>query len=189
MHTITAVRPRAGRPFPAGASLIQPAAIFICALFLLKILIGSSQDARNRTPLGAQFTAGAVGGGQAPSLDVGQPPLLTGLQHKSGPLGVLMQLARAPGNDTRAREALYYPEAWVQQRLRGESVPPVARVASVLISRKYKLLFVKCTKTAGEVADPASCLALRAAVRMLTRHVGNGRRLHVPARHGVGASC
>lgn len=146
-------RTRVSRPSSACASLAQPTALFLCALCLFKVFTGSSHEASNQTPQTAQLIIGGGSVQPAPPLDVTQPPLLAGLQRKSGPLGVLTRLAGVASDDPRAREALYYPEEWVRQRLRGSRTPPVARMASVLISHKYRLLFVKCTKTAGEGRD------------------------------------
>lgn len=128
-------------------------ALVLCAIWLFRAFIGSSTI--TITALKTQTAQPNVGGdsGQGAALDVGHAPLLAGLQQKSGPLGVLTQLAQIADDDPEARQTLYYPQAWVQQRLRGEHPPPVARVGSVLISHKYKLLYVKCTKTAGEQAD------------------------------------
>lgn len=82
-------------------------------------------------------------------LGVTRPSLLAGPQRKHGPLGIITQLRNAYKQNGSAVEE--FPMEWVAARLRGarQAKPPL-RVAHIMLSNHFKLIYVKCTKTAGE---------------------------------------
>ena len=89
----------------------------------------------------------ASGAGRGAAFDVLTPPSLHGQVAKRGPLAYVAQLA-ALREDQQARD-LYFPEAWMQRRVKGERSAPPAAPAPIMWNDKYKIIFVKNVKTAG----------------------------------------
>lgn len=74
---------------------------------------------------------------------------MAGKQRKHGVLGILGQLSKS--NMSHVEAAELFPQEWVAARLAGRRhTPPPLRVAHVMLSNRYKLIYVKCTKTAGQ---------------------------------------
>lgn len=124
---------RAGR-LAAGAGLL-----------LAACLLGSIRHKQAVWPVSS-----ARIGAQAPEIgfDVAVPSSLAGKTQKHGKLGILTQLNRA--HKQHGEAVPLFPPEWVAQRVGGDRhAPPPLRVAHIMISDKYKLVYVKCTKTAG----------------------------------------
>lgn len=84
----------------------------------------------------------------AAALDVSVPSSLAGRQRKHGPLGILTQLNRE--HKQHGEAVPLFPPEWVVQRVGGvRQAPPPLRVAHIMVSEKFKMVYVKCTKTAG----------------------------------------
>lgn len=126
---------RASR-FAAGAGLL----LAVC-------LLSSARQKHYTWP-----NSGALSGAaQAPatSIDVALPSALAGRQQKHGPLGILVQLNRA--HKEHGQAVPLFPPEWVSQRVGGDRrAPPPLRVSHIMLSEHYKLIYVKCTKTAGK---------------------------------------
>lgn len=91
--------------------------------------------------------ASAVTAPQVWTLDtynVESPAATHGLLKKNGPLGVL-----AMAGSGRTYEELCYPVPWREARLRGVKERLPAKCSSIMFNDKYKLIYVKCPKTAG----------------------------------------
>lgn len=67
-----------------------------------------------------------------------------GSLRKRGPLPALVQLAAG-----RSPAELSYRDAWAAQRLAGGAPPFPSKWCAVMFNDKYKLIYLKCPKTAG----------------------------------------
>lgn len=81
---------------------------------------------------------------RAPHLELESGTPVHGRLRKWGPIPVLLELAAG-----HSWANLSYREAWAMQRLSGVRPPPPAKVCTVMYNHKYKLIFLKCPKTAG----------------------------------------
>lgn len=82
-------------------------------------------------------------------LAVSMPSMMAGRQRKHGPLGILTQLSKAYKHGGEA--VPMFPSDWVAARVDGERhAPPPLRVAHIMMSNHYRIIYVKCTKTAGK---------------------------------------
>ena len=75
------------------------------------------------------------------ALDVSSPVRLHGPVTKHGPLGLLQQLGALP--EGGAAWDVFFPEPWVQQRLKGERPPPPSKMCPITWNDKYKFIFIK----------------------------------------------
>lgn len=155
---------RAGR-LAAGAGLL-----------LAACLLGSIRHKQAVWPVSS-----ARIGAQAPEIgfDVAVPSSLAGKTQKHGKLGILTQLNRA--HKQHGEAVPLFPPEWVAQRVGGDRhAPPPLRVAHIMISDKYKLVYVKCTKTAGEASGAGGWVRWPAA-HMLPRGVTAAAYVRPPA--------
>lgn len=124
-------------------------AVVAVGLFLLFINSGCNKDTLpgNNAFLGLR----------APEqLAVTNPSRLAGRQNKHGPLGILAQLNKAYKQGGEA--VPLFPPDWVAARVGGKrQAPPPLRVAHVMMSNHFKMIYVKCTKTAGKFGDNMCC--------------------------------
>lgn len=67
-----------------------------------------------------------------------------GLVTKGGPLAVVSMLAEG-----RKWNDLLFPPHWIKQRLAGDKADPPSKYCNPMINDKYKLIYLKCPKTAG----------------------------------------
>ncbi|KAI3432825.1 hypothetical protein D9Q98_010409 [Chlorella vulgaris] len=77
-------------------------------------------------------------------LDAATLARIHGLVTKGGPLAVVSKLAEG-----RKRSDLLFPPDWVKQRLAGDKADPPSKYCNAMISDKYKLIYLKCPKTAS----------------------------------------
>ncbi|KAI7840973.1 hypothetical protein COHA_005202 [Chlorella ohadii] len=75
-------------------------------------------------------------------LEAGTP--VHGRMRKRGPLPSLVELAAG-----RSAAELGYRDAWAAQRLAGSKPPFPSKWCAIMFNDKYKLIFLKCPKTAG----------------------------------------
>lgn len=131
-------------------------ALLVCMVLLAPAVVFRNTDSRRALDAGirALVFPGSSSGGTL--LDVGEPKRLYGRQRKHGPLAILTQLQGLDNPSIRkdgyGRGHLdLYPPQWVKERLAGNVREPLYREAGLMVSDRYKLIFVKCTKTAGGI--------------------------------------
>ncbi|KAL4423855.1 hypothetical protein ABPG75_001156 [Micractinium tetrahymenae] len=139
------------------------AALLLCTILLAPAALFSTDSRRVLRAL-AVVVGGGGGCGDGTQLDTAQPSQLDtaqpsrrfGRQRKHGTLGILTQLHGLQNPQFRVdgygRGHLdLYPPQWVKERLAGNTREPLYREAGLMVSDRYKLVFVKCTKTAGSL--------------------------------------
>ncbi len=112
-------------------------------------------------------------------LEAGTP--VHGRMRKRGPLPSLVELAAG-----RSAAELGYRGAWAAQRLAGSKPPFPSKWCAIMFNDKYKLIFLKCPKTAGNTLvswrpSGAGSMTVPVVVRLLTAHA---RSLCVLLVHG-----
>lgn len=119
---------------------------------LLLCIIAFVRTIDNRSSAARRFPSSCSSGGY--QLDVNAPPR-HGRHTKHGPLGILTQLQPLLDQPMQTylggRERDFFPPDWRAARLQlgSNAPPPPFRVAYLMWSDKYKIIFVKCPKTAG----------------------------------------
>lgn len=101
-------------------------------------------------------------------LEAGTP--VHGRMRKRGPLPSLVELAAG-----RSAAELGYRDAWAAQRLAGSKPPFPSKWCAIMFNDKYKLIFLKCPKTAGNTLvsrrpSGAGSMTVPAVVRLFTAH-------------------
>ncbi|KAL4423815.1 hypothetical protein ABPG75_001116 [Micractinium tetrahymenae] len=111
-------------------------------LFLLVVLGAGAYILTHRG--GAAPAAPAPGGRTLADYDVESPVRTHGRLKKRGPLGALSMVGSG-----RSRAELCFPADWREARLAGDKQPPPAKWCAIMFNDRYKLIYVKCPKTAG----------------------------------------
>ncbi len=112
--------------------------------FFLLILLGAGTYVLTHHSGGAKPAAATPRGRTLAEYHVESPFRTHGRLKKRGPLG---SLAMVGSGLTRAE--LCFPPAWREARLAGDKQPPPAKWCAIMFNDKFKLIYVKCPKTAG----------------------------------------
>ena len=136
------------RPFLSTSCQLVAGALILC---IIAIVRNSSNGFRAGAALSSHSDNAKA---NSIFLDVLEPTSRWGRQHKHGLLGILAQLQSLQESHIRidgyGRGRLdLFPPKWVEERLAGNIREPPYRAAGLMISDQYKLVFIKCTKTAG----------------------------------------
>ena len=85
----------------------------------------------------------------ATGIDLDSPAALNGLMTKHGPSAMVTGVRGALAAGQNATLALAYPLTWREPRLAGAHTPPPFKWCAVMFNDKYRLIYIKCAKTAG----------------------------------------
>lgn len=111
-------------------------------------------------------------------LEAGMP--VHGSLRKRGPLPALVQLVAG-----RSPAELSYRDAWATQRLAGGTPPFPSKWCAVMFNDKYKLIYLKCPKTAGNtlvcVTRVAGQMTAPASWNLLCQETHNALVVNTPA--------
>lgn len=111
--------------------------------FLL-VVLGAGTYLLTHRSHGAAPAAPAPRGRTLAEYDVESPFRTHGRLKKRGPLGSLSMVGSG-----LSRAELCFPTAWREARLAGDKQPPPAKWCAIMFNDKFKLIYVKCPKTAG----------------------------------------
>lgn len=114
-------------------------------VFLLVVLGAGTYILTHRGGAGGALPAPATPRGRTlAEYDVESPFRTHGRLKKRGPLGALAMVGSG-----LSRAELCFPPAWREARLAGDKQAPPAKWCAIMFNDKYKLVYVKCPKTAG----------------------------------------